>query len=665
MIRFALSARTSTDDLQDPVDSLRWQKDTAARLVEPHGEIVTVYHDIDKSRSLPWDRRPEASRILRDLKDVHRGWDALVIAEPQRAFSGTQFEGILFQFAHYGVGLWIPELGGAVDINNDGHYMALSNYGTMSRAERNRTRLRVANAVRAHAQAGRWLGGRPPYGYLIADLGPHSNPSKAASGARLHQLAPDPMTAPVVQRIYELYLSGAGYKQIATVLTNEGIPSPSAHDRTRNSHRSGHAWAMSAVRTILANPRYLGYHVSGRTKKADILLDPDSPALGHVTRQRWQDRAEWVTASVQTYEAIVDEATWHQVAGLIAANARTNAVTSTRHRTRSGVRRAEPSRYPLAGLVVCDCCDKKLQGNLVRGHAFYRCKVSSDYPAAVNDHPRTLAVREDRLLPHVDAWLCELFAPDLIEKTASEIVHADAQGHREDPAVTRARNTLTECERKLAKHLDGLEAGIPADVIAARIAATQREKSAAESVLATAPPAPAPLTLEEVMGTLAELRDLPEILERIEQADRAALYQALGLNVRYRRIGSAEEVKLTSTLRSVDLERVGVNEGSKNSQVNGLQGVDLERVGGRTPTCFSGLQPSPLDRVQGRTSSYSCCDSVVTDCGRSSDIPSRAIFSVVATVLTSEEPNFSIGTLDQFGMLDNAYWRRTCGRLRT
>jgi site-specific DNA recombinase len=69
MIRFALSARTSTDDLQDPVDSLRWQADTAARLVAPHGEIVATYHDIDKSRSLPWERRPEASRILRDLKN--------------------------------------------------------------------------------------------------------------------------------------------------------------------------------------------------------------------------------------------------------------------------------------------------------------------------------------------------------------------------------------------------------------------------------------------------------------------------------------------------------------------------------------------------------------------------------------------------------------------
>ncbi len=225
---------------------------------------------------------------------------------------------------------------------------ALSNCGTMSRAERNRTWLRVASAVRAHAQAGRWLGGRPPYGYRIGDLGPHPNPFKAASGARLHQLEVDPETARVVQRICAMFLAGAGYKHIATVLTNEGVPSPSAHDRARNAHRPGHAWAKTAVGSILANPRYLGYHVSGRTKKADFLLDPDIPALGHVTRQQWQHRSEWVTASVQTYDAIVDEPTWHRVQALIVASTRTKAVTPGRDRAHRGSRRSEPSRYPLA-----------------------------------------------------------------------------------------------------------------------------------------------------------------------------------------------------------------------------------------------------------------------------------------------------------------------------
>jgi site-specific DNA recombinase len=581
MIRFALSARTSTDDLQDPADSLRWQTDTARRLIAPHGEIVTTYHDVDKSRSLPWERRPEASRILRDLRNPHRGWDALVIAEPQRAFSGTQFEGILLQFAHYGVGLWVPELGGPVDIDNDGHYMALSNYGTMSRAERNRTRLRVANAMRAHAQAGRWLGGRPPYGYLIVDAGPHPNPSKAASGARLHQLAPDPETAPVVRRIFDMYLAGAGYKQIAAVLTNEGIPSPSAHDPKRNSHRPGHSWAMSAVRAILGNPRYLGYQVSGRTKKKDVLLDPDVPALGHVTRQQWQQRDEWVTSTVQAYDAIVEEQNWHRVQALVASNTRTKAVTPSR-RTHAGVRRSDPSRYPLAGLVVCDACGKKLQGNTVRGYSLYRCYVSTDYASPFKDHPPSLSVREDRLLVHIDQWLSKLFTPENIDATAAAIVTADSDGRCEDPEVARARIMLVESERKLAKHLDGLEAGIAAEVIAPRIAAAQREKAAAEAVLASAPPTPQPLTLDEVIETLSALRDLPELLGAIEQADRAALYQALGLRITYRRVGTVEQVRLRTSLRAVELERVGVRGPEANSLVPALRSVELERVGGGT-----------------------------------------------------------------------------------
>ncbi|MGH9106354.1 MAG: recombinase family protein [Acidimicrobiales bacterium] len=160
MTRFALYARTSTDDLQDPADSLRWQAETAQRLVAAQGEIVAVYHDIDKSRSLPWERRAEASRILRQLKDTARGWDALVVAEPQRAFSGTQFEGILLQFAHWGVPLWVPELGGPVDIDNDGHYMCLSNYGAALSATAPASASPMPSG-RTPKPAGGWEAGRP------------------------------------------------------------------------------------------------------------------------------------------------------------------------------------------------------------------------------------------------------------------------------------------------------------------------------------------------------------------------------------------------------------------------------------------------------------------------------------------------------------------------
>ena len=402
---------------------------------------MTTYHDIDKSRSLPWDRRPEASRILMDLKNPNRGWDALVIAEPQRAFSGTQFEGILFQFAHYGVSLWVPELGGPVDIDNDGHYMALSNYGTMSRAERNRTRLRVANAVRAHAQAGRWLGGRPPYGYRIADRGPHPNPSKAASGARLHQLEPDPETSPVVQRIYAMYLAGAGYKQIATVLTNEGVPSPSST-------------------TVPGTPTGLAMH--GRCQRCEASWPtPDTSATTSRAARRRPMSCSTPIANARSHHPTATTGTRHMgycldtdlrghrgeedLAPGASAHRRQHPlerqdVDSTQESSRRAA--IEISRYPLAGLVICDACGRKLQGNMVRGHAFYRCKLSRDYPVSLDNHPLSLAVREDRLLPHVDHWLCELFAPDRVEATAAEVVQADAEGQREDADIVRARLTL-------------------------------------------------------------------------------------------------------------------------------------------------------------------------------------------------------------------------------
>jgi hypothetical protein len=54
------------------------------------------------------------------------------------------------------------------------------------------------------------------------------------------------------------------------------------------------------------------------------------------------------------------------------------------------------------------------------------------------------------------------------------------------------------------------------------------------------------------------------------------------VTVRYRRISMTREVKLTSTLRSVDLKRVGGSDTPGNSQVTGPKGVDLKRVGGGT-----------------------------------------------------------------------------------
>jgi hypothetical protein len=91
-MRFGFWGRVSTEDHQDPHASRVWQVTRAATLIEPFGgQIACEYFDQGQSRSVPPQRRPEAGRLLAALSDPGRGFDAVVIAEPQRAFYGSQF----------------------------------------------------------------------------------------------------------------------------------------------------------------------------------------------------------------------------------------------------------------------------------------------------------------------------------------------------------------------------------------------------------------------------------------------------------------------------------------------------------------------------------------------------------------------------------------------
>jgi site-specific DNA recombinase len=292
LMRFAFVGRCSTEDQQDPESSRAWQLARAEALIASHGgEIVAEYFDAGMSRSVPWKRRPQGCALLDALSDPFRGFDAVVIGEPHRAFYGNQFGNTFPLFVHYRVPLWVPEVGGAIDPDNEAHDVIMSVFAGMSKGERTRIKLRVRTSMSSQTKIeGRFLGGRPPYGYVIVPLGPHPNPGKAAEGATLKGLKPDPYAAEVVKRIFREFLAGAGLYAIAEGLTRDGIPCPSAHDPARNPHRTGIAWSKSAIRVILTNPRYTGRQVWNKQRKDEVLLDTDDVSMGHVGVMRWNPR---------------------------------------------------------------------------------------------------------------------------------------------------------------------------------------------------------------------------------------------------------------------------------------------------------------------------------------------------------------------------------------
>lgn len=540
-MRFAFYGRVSTEDQQDPQSSRDWQLSRARALIEPAGGvIVEEFFDIGQSRSLPWKRRPEALRLLEAFKNPVRGFEAVVIGEPQRAFYGGQF-GLTFPvMTHYGVGLWVPEVGGAVDPGSDAHDLVMALYGGMSKGERNRIKLRVRTAMTAQASQGRFLGGRPPYGYRLADAGPHPNPGKAAVGQRSHRLEPDPVTAPMVQRIYGEYVGGRGLYAIAEGLTRDCVPCPSAADPERNRHRSGIAWSKSAVRAILRNPRYTGRQVWNRQRRDEQLLDVDDVAAGHETKMRWNDRTEWIWSTDLAHEPIID-------VELFTRAQQIGSATSSRPAVRVS-RRRHP--YLLRGLLVCASCGRRMQGSWNHGQAHYRCKLPSEYALAnKTDHPPTLYLRESVIVPELDRWLAQLFDAEHIDETCAVLAGAPGTADEDIARAEAAQRKLADCDERLGKYRQALEAGADPTVVAGWMAEVQGDRLRAEHELALATPA-ARMTPATVRALIDELPPIDDVLAEADHEAKARLYNELGLHLTFdaqRRLVRVEAAPIACT----------------------------------------------------------------------------------------------------------------------
>ena len=396
MLRFAFYGRVSTEDYQDPVTSRARQFGQAGALVAGHGRIVAEFFDVGQSRTLAWARRPQAAALVAVLADPGRGWDAIVIGEYERAFYGSQYASMAPLFEHYGVQLWMPEAGGRVDYHSEHDEQAMTVLGLSSKREITRTSIRVRTAMAAQTkEQGRYLGGRPPYGYRLADAGPHPNKAHAAWGRRAHRLEPDPGTAHVVAWMFAQRLAGHSVARIARALNDAGIPCPSAADPGRNPHRTGSAWTLGTVATILANPRYTGRQVWNRQRTDCELADPANVSLGHKSVQRWNLPDGWVISARPAHPALVSEADFIAAQDISAARGPA---------PKAGPAVPQMRRYLLAGLLACGTCGRRMESAWSNGKAAYRCRHGHTSAASPDPgRPKNAYVREDRILPRLAA----------------------------------------------------------------------------------------------------------------------------------------------------------------------------------------------------------------------------------------------------------------------
>jgi hypothetical protein len=211
-----------------------------------------------------------------------------------------------------------------------------------------------------------------------------------------------------------------------------------------------------------------------------------------------------------------------------------------------------------------------MQGNWINNAPYYRCRFPDEYALANKiNHPRNVYLREDALLPTLDRWLGTYFAPHRRAETIATIAAAHGEDG-DDPAAVMARQTIIECDRKLARHRTALEAlddNTDPTLIAGWISETQQRRAAAETQLRQTA-RHTPMTSQQITELINDLGDTATLLATADPAGKADLYAKLGLHLTYD--PAKQTVRAEARLNPHRIGRRFVSEGGLASYAHGL-----------------------------------------------------------------------------------------------
>ena len=312
------------------------RKSRADLEAEAHGEGDTlarhehILMELAKSRALPIGaiyreivsgeriaNRPVMQQLLTEVEDGR--WKGVIVTETSRLARGdTIDQGIVAQaFKLSGTLIVTPAKTYDTTQEADEEWMEFGLF--MSRQEYRMIRRRMNAGMKAAKREGKFIGSHAPYGYERYKL-----------EGRGWSLRPIPAEAEVVRMIFDLYLSGLGYCKIEKRLNELQIPAP-----------KGDKWSAGTIPGILRNAHYIGCIPAAFRPGKKIAEDGQIK----VTRPR--------VISCELYkglhEPIIDRAVWDQAQTRFGKNI---AARTPGNRQQSN---------PLAGLIICDCCGKRMQ----------------------------------------------------------------------------------------------------------------------------------------------------------------------------------------------------------------------------------------------------------------------------------------------------------------
>ncbi|MBR1736025.1 MAG: recombinase family protein, partial [Firmicutes bacterium] len=118
--------------------------------------------------------------------------------------------------------------------------------------------MKITSALEIKQKKGEYIGGNPPYGYLISDTD-------------RHKLVIDKSCEKTIRKIFEMRTKGISYAKIAKELNDENVLSPSAYRYKLGMIKSERAknikWCERTIGVIISNPVYVGDMVQRKSRR--------------------------------------------------------------------------------------------------------------------------------------------------------------------------------------------------------------------------------------------------------------------------------------------------------------------------------------------------------------------------------------------------------------
>lgn len=335
-----------------------------------------------------------------------------------------------------------------------------------SRSEQEARGQREHRSKMAHVKRGAWPGGKPPFGYdlvcredatgrelwrLAYEAGQHKRLCTYADGSKRRfdgkhntpkhnrgetvyvEISKDAVAVRWVKKIFEWFADGFAYRGIASRLNEANVPA------IYTPH-----WLGATIKCMLRNPIYVTgvptWNKAAHGRFIELVNGEWLPVerdAGRVKSGRKRNESDYVAASPNPDNAIIDQKTWHAVQTRI----RSLEVAPKQQR------RPKNAELFLAGLVVCGDCNEPMVG--WSQHSSYKCGTNSRYKGKCRCNKTRHSIVEALVVKYLEdaGKSLELFKDD--PESAWELVELSLKGEPLIDAFNREfRRMVREAKAK-------------------------------------------------------------------------------------------------------------------------------------------------------------------------------------------------------------------------